>query len=128
MLINVPPKEKQIIAPAVLPPQAVPEPKSYQVTLIQPPQANLMGILHIELPIVARDVQLSLPVVLQNWIAAAGSNLEFEGLSVGALEGVNLTDRGAIMNLLASVDRRSPLEFVMRSAREQVKVRIVWKP
>jgi hypothetical protein len=128
MLINVPPKEKQIISPAVLPPQAVPEPKSYQVTLIQPPEANLTGLLHIELPIAARDVQLSLPVVLQKWIAAAGSNLELEGLSVGALEGVNLTDRGAFMNLLASVDRRSPLEFVMRSAREQVKVRVVWKP
>jgi hypothetical protein len=128
MLFNVISEINPITAPVVVAPRAAQASQSYQVTLIQSPQANVPGLLHIELPIVTSDIQLSLPVVLQNWIAAAGSTLELEGLSDGVLDGVNLTDRGTLLNLLASVDRRSPIEFVMRSAREQVKVRIVWKP
>jgi hypothetical protein len=128
MLFNVTSENNLMTAPVVVAPRTAQASQSYQVTLIQSPQANVPGLLHIELPIVPSDVQLSLPVVLQNWIAAAGPTLELEGLTQGILEGVNLTDRGTLLSLLASVDRRSPLEFVMRSAREQVKVRIVWKP
>jgi hypothetical protein len=105
----------------------VQKPLPYQVTLIQSPQGKASGLVHIEVPMGSSDVQLLLPLVLQNWIAAAGSSLELESLSDGILDGVNLTGGGAFLNLQASVDRRSPLEFVIRNAPEQVKVRIVWK-
>ena len=100
----------------------------YQVTLIQSPQGNVPGLVHVELPIASSDVQLLLPPALKDWINESGTALELQILNANVFDGINLTGDGAFLKLLASVDRRSPLEFVMRAAREQVKVRIVWKP
>ena len=100
----------------------------YQVTLIQLPQGNEPGLVHVELPIASSDIQLLLPPALRDWINEFGTALELQILNTNLLDGINLTGDGAFLKLLASVDRRSPLEFVMRAAGEQVKVRIVWKP
>jgi hypothetical protein len=115
-------------APAVLTPKVGQAKLPYQVTLVQLPQKGEAGQVHVELQNAAADAQIALPVALQNWIAAAGPALELDGLNASQIEDIKVIDNGATLSLRASLRRPMPLEFVIRAGREQVKVRIVWKP
>jgi hypothetical protein len=115
-------------APQVVTPRTLQASLPYQVTLIQLPQGDARGQVHIEIQNAIGDVQMELPSVLKKWMAAAGSEVALENGSAAVLDGVDLADNGATLNVRASVDRSIPLEFVIRAGREQVAVRIVWKP
>jgi hypothetical protein len=115
-------------APAVLTPKVGQAKLPYQVTLVQLPQKGEAGQVHVELQNAAADAQIALPVALQNWIAAAGPALELDGLNASQIEDIKVIDNGATLSLRASLRQPMPLEFVIRAGREQVKVRIVWKP
>jgi hypothetical protein len=115
-------------APAVLTPKLAQAPQPYEVTLVQLPQGDAAGQVHIELQNPTADAQIALPAALKNWIAAAGSAIELIGLNLSQIDGVQLMDEGATLSLRASLHRPAPLEFVMRAAGEKMAVRIVWRP
>lgn len=115
-------------APQVVTPRAVQSSLPYRVTLIQLPQGDAWGQVHIEIQNAIGDVQMELPSALRNWIAAAGADVALENGSAAVLDDVHLADNGVTLKVRASVDRSIPLEFVIRAGREQVTVRIVWKP
>jgi trimeric autotransporter adhesin len=117
-----------VAAPAVLTPKVEQAPWPYEVTLVQLPQGDAGGQVHIELQNATADARIALPAAVKDWIAAAGSALELDGLTVSQVDGLDLIDDGAALSLKASLNRSIPLEFVMRGVRERMTVRIVWKP
>ncbi|WP_416548305.1 YDG domain-containing protein [Limnohabitans sp. DCL3] len=102
-------------------------PQPYQVTLIQLPQGELPGAVHVVLNHAAGDVKIELPEVLLDWMAKAGALLTFESSIPGGLDGIRWSGQDATLTLKSSMARRYPLEWIMRAGREHVKVRMVWK-
>jgi hypothetical protein len=93
---------------------------AYQLTVMKAPQGPQAGLVHIELRSTVGETLIDLPVLVQQWIRAAGPS------AVAALpDGLELVDLGGRLALRVLSERLQAGDLVLRSREGELTIRLI---